>query len=659
MQVDQAGITIEWSKVVECFLKQASKIFIKGDKKAFFDAGTNDIDMKQYSKDEQKRIKKSKMVEGGKERWWELLLLDALGLYCDGDGGKDYDNGILNRLQKEHESLAGSSVEPSKHRRSFNQHLALQLSVWDAFCEAVRETSGSRNVFINPNQPAPPVRVSGIGELQYSSYEVLLHRLMEQHGSRLPSSSSSASAASAMSSSSALDDGRSLRSSHARGGGVGQAPVCDDGDIAGAEALYQHSSLKEAAPAPAPAPAPAASADGVVVGKTLPGVVNVDTTYVRRISSERWLAKLTSLTTSYSSKQMSLERVVQSYVNATVTLLRKHHPNQTAPFAPPSSGKRAGAYGGGGRSHRGTSLSSSSSSSLSSSLLSSAAASKRAASAKKRKSRTRKTYREIEGSEEEDEQEQEDEQQEQEDEQQEQQQEQQDHDEAGNTMDVDGEGGASSMHTHRTRARNGHVGAKRVRLLEDYYTGDGDYSPSPMVTIAVDTAPSEIGSPRYRQWYGSGTNVASGEKMGEEGGESPVTPPVVVSSLHSSSSAEYAHQMMMQQSDDERNGTDCILCYALPAVLPSFLPFLFVMVSLSLSLDLLLPACLNSLIPHGTSLTITPPPHPPQSLNQSIDAKLTLLITLQVLLRRCPSASFTRGTVTRSAQMPWISTTTT
>ena len=45
-------------------------------------------------------VKRNRMVEGGKARWWQLLLLDALNVFIEMEETKEYSEGRLTRLQR-------------------------------------------------------------------------------------------------------------------------------------------------------------------------------------------------------------------------------------------------------------------------------------------------------------------------------------------------------------------------------------------------------------------------------------------------------------------------------------------------------------------------------------------------------------------------------
>jgi hypothetical protein len=275
-------IQLSWDLVVDHFLMLANNVFEKGDKKAFFDAGALDVNLKDYSKAEQAKIKKSRMVEGGKRRWWELLLLDALGLYSDGNEGKDYKDGKLQKIQRQHESLTNPKGQ-GKPRRSFNQHLALQLAVWNAFCDAV---TGPEYAGLLDAEDLPTIHVGELKELQYDSFDAIKIRLMNDHSDQLAGGHPSSKVVE-VSTSSSLDDGGNDANANAN------------------EASKSESTTRE-----------------------LPGVVTKKSTYVKQISGERWLQKLETLT-AYTG---NLENIAIDYVRATIKLLRKHHPAQRTPF---------------------------------------------------------------------------------------------------------------------------------------------------------------------------------------------------------------------------------------------------------------------------------------------------------------------------------------
>ena len=157
-------VVMKWDTVVDHFLMLARNVFERGDKKAFFDAGAAEVNLKDFSKEEQIKIKKSRMVEGGKRRWWELLLLDALSLYYEGNQGKDYKDGKLLKIQKQHESLT-NPIANGKPRRSFNQHLALQ-PVFGAFCEALDDPK-----YDDFESDVPTILVDGVGIKDTGTFE--------------------------------------------------------------------------------------------------------------------------------------------------------------------------------------------------------------------------------------------------------------------------------------------------------------------------------------------------------------------------------------------------------------------------------------------------------------------------------------------------------
>ena len=52
-------VVMKWDTVVDHFLMLARNVFERGDKKAFFDAGAAEVNLKDFSKEEQIKIKKS------------------------------------------------------------------------------------------------------------------------------------------------------------------------------------------------------------------------------------------------------------------------------------------------------------------------------------------------------------------------------------------------------------------------------------------------------------------------------------------------------------------------------------------------------------------------------------------------------------------------
>ena len=162
---DPNAVYVAWGDIVSLFLSQAHQVFNDGNKKAFFDAAPFDIKLIESSSkrnlrdDEKKRIKREKMVEGAKERWWPLFLLDSVvlqiersivpltGSYClqphklqaeiekytDINASSPmYANDANYRLRSAH------AYHYVTRRRSFNQHLALQLSVYNSYIAALK-----------------------------------------------------------------------------------------------------------------------------------------------------------------------------------------------------------------------------------------------------------------------------------------------------------------------------------------------------------------------------------------------------------------------------------------------------------------------------------------------------------------------------------------
>jgi hypothetical protein len=312
--------------------------------------------LKGMSQKEQKVVKRNRMVEGGKARWWHLLLLDALDVFIEMEETKQYSEGKLTKLQKEHEQLKGCTMSTNgtfanvSKKRSFNQHLSLMLSVWSAFCEGAKASGVETAVFRCDPDGAPAsvvIQVEGIEDAGYTSLPALQYRLWVDHSDTLVEGSRRLDFLSvSMSSSSSTDDSedssmvRRLRS-------AGQREGKDCSDVPSERIKSQQTTKVSSSSSSSSSSKEIVKAGG---GRTLtggaptlvtgavgePSTTSDDiaraTSYVKALSGERWLNKLRALT---SYEGVNLAVVIQQYIELTVRILREHHPAQTEPFVPP------------------------------------------------------------------------------------------------------------------------------------------------------------------------------------------------------------------------------------------------------------------------------------------------------------------------------------
>jgi hypothetical protein len=161
---DLGSVVVSWESVQEKFISQAHAVFSDGTRKAFFDSSPFDIKIIEkntvLTAEERKQKKREKQIEGGKSRWYPLLMLDSVVLHIERVSSQQ-----PHKLQQEYalykdlkatepigqeiptseqsDDLIFSAYEAMPRRRSFNQHLALQISVWNVYIDSLREQYGT------------------------------------------------------------------------------------------------------------------------------------------------------------------------------------------------------------------------------------------------------------------------------------------------------------------------------------------------------------------------------------------------------------------------------------------------------------------------------------------------------------------------------------
>ena len=256
-------VTICWGDVVSEFVRQTGSVFRLADKKAFFDwtsafqvaeeeaqAQTARMEaiqkgtFKTSSQNSKLRIekKRERMVEGLKDKWYSLLMIDAMRFSNSIEGISDnFDlthprnstrflrqskgsffkyfhqvanfNIVANKFRPFFEVEPGDSTaaEYAKHvqsgfqkvstkcspeklalcapiadrmkERSFNQHLALQISIWNVYQKEVRKLKVKRAAAGLPTVNYPPCQVDMTSDmgLAWSTYENLRNHLLWTH----------------------------------------------------------------------------------------------------------------------------------------------------------------------------------------------------------------------------------------------------------------------------------------------------------------------------------------------------------------------------------------------------------------------------------------------------------------------------------------------
>jgi len=253
------SVTISWGDVMDDFLLQISSVFRLADKKAFFDWNNvaSEFAIMRAPHSEQNKLrtlkKRDRMIEGLKEKWYSLFLLDAIRFAtnpsdilplvkgmddrtpvnrCSTQNLKYYHQvssfstiadgkspffedsttppwdpetvdsndtaavkvALISALKKDKDSpdpplsLYGGAETPIAERdatlncpltdrmkeRSCNEHLALQISIWNCYAREVQKLQDMREENCQPPiSEFPPCKVdmsTDIG-LHYSSYE--------------------------------------------------------------------------------------------------------------------------------------------------------------------------------------------------------------------------------------------------------------------------------------------------------------------------------------------------------------------------------------------------------------------------------------------------------------------------------------------------------
>lgn len=127
-------------------------------------------------------MKREKQVEGAKERWWSLFLLDSIILHAERTL-----SGERHKLQLEYQQYSCTENGPCEtssqvdgyasvsKRRSFNQHLALQLSVFNSYIEAIGEANRDT---VTLQDFSRPIHVTEVESSGWGSFSILKCKLI-------------------------------------------------------------------------------------------------------------------------------------------------------------------------------------------------------------------------------------------------------------------------------------------------------------------------------------------------------------------------------------------------------------------------------------------------------------------------------------------------
>ena len=160
---------MSFTDIKNTYISFCEDTFLTSSKKYFFESGQDPraLRMKTVSKEQIKQIKREKMVEGPKERWFALFLLDPINFMVE---NQDETNSF--KLLDEIMDVEGPDFSS---KRSFNQFLYLQIAVWNVFIQSLQMHLG-REPTVTDIHSVAQISVDDFNE--YSSRQTLQQLLM-------------------------------------------------------------------------------------------------------------------------------------------------------------------------------------------------------------------------------------------------------------------------------------------------------------------------------------------------------------------------------------------------------------------------------------------------------------------------------------------------